>query len=74
LTQLDSGKSMMRNLPPKGVAGLARLLGQVAEPLTASAGHDHRHRAARQRLTKRPDRRGLEGLAACGNVTDATPA
>src|SRR5437867_1133876 len=24
LTQLDSGKSMMRNLPPKGTAGLAR--------------------------------------------------
>ena len=30
LTQFDSTKSMMRNLPPKGVAGLQRCSGQIA--------------------------------------------
>jgi hypothetical protein len=40
-TQFDSTKSMMRNLPPKGVAGLQRCaVSGALEALTAPARHD----------------------------------
>ena len=44
LTQLDSAKSMMRNLPPNGTAGFARQSVRP-EPRAAAAGEDHRDRA-----------------------------
>lgn len=43
LMQLDSGKSMMRNLPPKGTAGLA-MTGEFAEATAAPAGEDQGQR------------------------------
>ena len=45
-TQLDSTKSMMRNLPPKGVAGLQRCSVRSLQPLAAAARHDDGERAA----------------------------
>src|SRR3982074_3505816 len=50
LTQFDSTKSMIMNLPPKGVAGLQR--GWVSplrrSPRPPALRHDHRQGAARQ--------------------------
>ena len=37
---------MMRNLPPKGVAGLAAMRGERLQALAAAAGHDDGQRAA----------------------------
>ena len=45
-TQLDSTKSMMRNLPPNGVAGLQRSGVRLLQALAAPARHDDRQRAA----------------------------
>ena len=41
LMQFDSVKSMIRNLPSKGTAGLASVLRRVAAK-AAPAGHDQR--------------------------------
>src|SRR5690606_8748210 len=58
LTQLDSGKSMIRNLPPKGAAGFARLAvrspRREPRPPAMITAIVLRVRL----LTKRPDRRG----------------
>ncbi len=48
LMQLDSGKSMMRNLPPKGTAGLARQSVSCLQARAAAAGEDQRQRVAGQ--------------------------
>ncbi len=41
LRQFESGKSMMRNLPPNGTAGLARQSREVVQPAAAAAGEHH---------------------------------
>ena len=46
LMQLESGKSMIRNLPPKGTAGLAR--GEAAQPRSPAAGQYQCQGLARQ--------------------------
>ena len=48
LMQLDSGKSMIRNLPPKGTAGLARQSVRRAQPRSPAAGQYQRQGLARQ--------------------------
>ena len=66
LTQFESTKSMMRNLPPNGVAGLQRMIGQVLEALAAAAGHDDRERMARDAADVAAHRRlpGIDGAPA----------
>ena len=60
LTQLDSGKSMMRNLPPKGIAGLARYSGELLAGATPRPPARISASVSRvRRLTKRPDRFGV---------------
>ncbi len=46
LTQLDNAKSMIRNFPPKGTAGLARHSVNILEAGAATAGEDKRYRVA----------------------------
>ena len=60
LRQFDSTKSMMRNLPPNGVAGLQRSSVSCLQPLAASARHDHGERAAGQPAQVSP--RGEDAL------------
>ena len=50
LTQFDSAKSMMRNLPPKNTAGLARRSVSCLQPAAAASGEDERERLLREAL------------------------
>jgi hypothetical protein len=47
-TQLESVKSMMRNLPPKGHRGLRAPLGEAVQARAASSRQDDRQRVARE--------------------------
>ncbi len=65
LTQLESAKSMMRNLPPNGTAGLARQ-SVSCQPRAAAAGQDHGEGRTREPRACRA--LGFAGVRALGEA------
>ena len=55
LTQLDSEKSMIRNLPPNGTAGFARQSVSCGQPRAAAAGHHDARLCLRASCSTAPD-------------------